>query len=309
MTSALTTFQQWLLFSSTALVVGCVAWRLIVVPGVPRSAGDHHAAHLSRQETAVASLGLMAAVALLVAWALRLVVQVMGFRDPFVPLWDDVSFLLFEVFFGTVWMLQGVVIALLSGSLWMARRRARSEGGTVVRPVGVAWVVATFLVLALATTLALSGHAYGADYRALAVTADALHTLAAGSWIGTLAVILKASRGASTDPPAFAAQIRAFSPLALVSGATLVLMGGALSWTHLTAVSDLWTLTYGRILSAKVALALVIFGLGAWNWKRGLPDLDSAEGAAAVRRRGGWEVMLAIGVILLTAVLVHSAKP
>lgn len=307
MTSALTTFQQWLLFSSTALVVGCVAWRIVVMPGAARILGEHSAG-VSSSEGSVAALGLTAVAALLVAWVLRLVVQVMGFRDPFVPLWEDVSFLLFEVFFGTIWMVQGAVIALLGGSIWVARRRARADG-TVMPSIGPAWAAATLLVVALATTLALSGHANGAHYRTLAVTADALHTLAAGCWMGTLGVILTAARSGAEDRSTFAAQITTFSPFALVSGATLVLMGGALSWTHLTAVSDLWTINYGRVLSAKVALAFVIFGLGAWNWKRGLPDLDSAEGAASVRRRGGWEVLLAAGVILLTAVLVHSAKP
>ena len=39
MTSLLTTLQQLLLFSATVLVTGCVAWRLIVVPGAVAAAG------------------------------------------------------------------------------------------------------------------------------------------------------------------------------------------------------------------------------------------------------------------------------
>ena len=97
--------------------------------------------------------------------------------------------------------------------------------------------------------------------------------------------------------------------MALVSGVVLVSMGVALAWTHLHAVSDLWTLTYGRILSAKVAVVLVIFGLGAWNWRRGLTACDTPDGASAVRRRATFEVSLAAGVILLTAILVHAPKP
>lgn len=306
MTSALTTLQQWLLFSATILVIGCAAWRLVVAPGsVAYSV-------LPGPARRVASAGLLASGVLLVAWALRMVVQVMGFRDPFVPLWDDVSFLLFEVFFGTLWMVQGVVVAALAVAFWAARR----QGSTV------AWWLVAFFSAGLALTLAMSGHAYGADNRLLAVTADALHTIAAGVWIGTLAVILTAGRVRASDggtgggmddesaaASTFGAQIRAFSPMALVSGGILVAMGGFLSWTHLTKVSDLWTLPYGRILSAKIGLAMLILSLGAWNWRRGLPEMDTAEGAAAVRRRGGLEVALAVGVILLTAILVHSGKP
>lgn len=314
MTSALTTLQQGLLFSATMLVIGCVAWRMVVLPG----AGGAGLAQLSgRPDRRVASLGFATTGALFVAWVLRMVVQVMGFRDPFVPLWDDVSFLLFEVFFGTLWMAQGVVIALLAGALWMARRSGSRAS----------WVTATVLAAGLALTLAMSGHAYGADNRWLAVAADALHTTAAGVWIGTLAVILTAGRPRMSDPaaagaaggpadtdgatptPTFGAQIRAFSPMALVSGGTLVVMGSFLSWTHLTTLSDFWTVPYGRYLSAKIGVAMVIFSLGAWNWRRGIPDMDSPAGAEAVRKRGAVEVALAVGVVLLTAILVHSGKP
>ena len=52
-----------------------------------------------------------------------------------------------------------------------------------------------------------------------------------------------------------------------------------------------------------------MLGLGALNWQQGLPVLDSKEGASAVRRRATREVALAFGVLVLTAVLVHSTKP
>lgn len=319
MISALTTLQQWLLFTGTVLVVGCVAWRVRVVPGALSALPVAGSSGVAGAERRVASLGFAATGVLAVAWILRMVVQVMGFRDPFVPLWDDVSFLLFEIFWGTVWMGQGVVIALLAGALWRAGRGERggaasgreASGGDHASGISVAWLSAALFVIALAGTLALSGHAMGVESgRALAVTADAVHTLAAGVWIGSLAVILTVGReSAAEDSTFFAAQIRSFSPMALVSGGALVAMGVLLAWKHLHAVSDLWSLQYGRILSAKLALVLLIFGLGFWNWRRGLPAADTPDGAAAVRRRAAWEVSLAVGVILLTAVLVHSPKP
>jgi putative copper export protein len=312
--SALTTFQQWLLFTATVLVVGCVAWRVRVVPGALRALRVAGSSGVAGAERRVASLGFAATGVLAVAWILRMVVQVMGFRDPFVPLWDDVSFLLFEIFWGTVWMGQGVVIALLAATLWLAGRGGKghaASGADHAPGISVAWAAAALFVIALAGTLALSGHAMGVESgRALAVTADAVHTLAAGVWIGSLAVILTVGReSGAEDSTFFAAQIRSFSPMALVSAGALVAMGVLLAWKHLHAVSDLWSLQYGRILSAKLALVLLIFGLGFWNWRQGLPAADTPDGAAAVRRRAAWEVLLAVGVILLTAVLVHSPKP
>jgi len=314
LTSALTTFQQWLLFSGATLIVGCVAWRIQVLPGALRALGGGDVSTIQRTERRVLSIARTSAGLLIVAWLLRLVVQVMGFRDPFVPLSEDVAFLLFEIFWGTVWMAQGAVILLLVGALWLAGGRRGSTDDDVraaASAIGVPWGAAALLVAGLALTIALSGHAVGADSAvALVVTADSLHTLAAGAWIGTLAVILLAARGtAGSDPRFFAAQISRFSPMALVSGGGLVGMGVVLGWVHLTAVSDLWTEPYGRILSAKVALVLVVFGLGFLNWKRGLPVADSVEGAAGVRRRAATEVGFAVAVLLLTAVLVHAPKP
>jgi copper transport protein len=315
LTWLLTTLQQWILFTGTVAVVGCVTWRMLIAPAAALALeGVEGRADLPVVERRVARAGAIASLVLVVGWVLRMVVQVMAFRDPFAPLWDDVSLLLFETFWGTVWMAQGVVVVLLAGALRTVAGRGHptptAHTADIVPPPGAGWITTGLLTLALVATLALSGHAMGADSgRALVVTADGLHALAAGCWIGTLGVILAFGGPDVGGPLLFAAQIRSFSPLALLSGGALVAMGVALSWSHLNAVSELATTTYGRLLSAKVALAGVVLALGFRNWQQGLPVVDTADGAAAVRRRGGLEVSLATVVILLTAVLVHSTKP
>lgn len=299
LTGVLTTVQQWALFSGVVIVVGCVAWVAVVSPRIRGQVAHDEADGLRRIQRAVASIGGFAVLALVAAWLLRMVVQVMGFRDPFVPLWEDVSFLLFETFWGTVWMAQGVVLPLLGVSFWLARGR-RSW----------AWWAAGGLALALVATLALSSHAMGVDSgRALIVTADAVHTLAAGTWIGSLGIILTAGRRTEPGSRLFAAQLRSFSRLAMASVAALTGMGVVLAWTHLQAVSDLWTTGYGRVLSAKVGLVGLVLLVGLWNWRMGLPNVDDTEGAAKVQRHATLEVSLAVGVLFLTAILVHSAKP
>ena len=307
--AVLAALQQWVLFLGTALVVGCVAWRVFIAPRamVLLAVGGDSA--LTSIENRVAGTGLVTTVVLLMAWTLRLVVQVMGFRDPFVPLWDDVSLLLFELFWGAVWMGQGAVVLLLGATFW----RLRATPGFDARRVRPLWWAAAALTLGLVATLALSSHAMGVERAVpVVVTADGLHALAAGCWIGSLAVILTAGRtSASTasDSAVFAAQIRSFSPIALTSGALLVLMGTALAWTHLQSVANLWGTTYGRLLSAKVGVAALVFGAGFWNWRQAQALSDRPEAAASVRRRASGEVLLAVGVLLLTALLVHSTKP
>jgi putative copper export protein len=302
--------QQWLFLSAASVSVGCVAWRLFVAPRAAASVPADTAAVLGRIAERVAGLGLIASLTLLVAWALRMVAQVAAFRDPFVPLWEDVSFLLFETFWGTVWMAQGVLLVLLAIAFWRARAAGPSSTPQEAPPV---WWIAAALAIAMVTTLALSSHAMGVERgRPWLVAADALHGLTAGTWIGSLAVILAVGRvgaGGDTDVGAFAAQIRSFSPLALASGIALVTMGSLLSWTHVQSWANLFGTPYGRILTAKVGLAGVVFAAGFWNWRRGLPDCDHPQGAEALRARAAGEVFMAMGVLLLTAVLVNSPKP
>lgn len=298
--SVLTTLQQWILFSATAAAVGCVAWRFVVARGAASSVPDA-AQVLGGVERRVASLGVLTVFVLLAAWVLRIVVQVWGFRDPFAPLREDVTFLLFETFWGTTWMIQGVTLPLLGLAFWRARRSGRA-----------AWGLAALLTLALVATLALSSHAMGVDTgKPLLVAADGVHALAAGGWIGSLGIILTVGRPDGTEgrTGVFAAQIRAFSPLAVVSVASLVTMGTILAWTHLDGLSNLWSTGYGRVLAVKVAVAAMALLAGFWNWRVGVPGLDSVDGARAVQRRAAWEVSFAVVVLLLTAVLVHSAKP
>lgn len=300
--SLLATLQQWLLFWGAVLAVGCVAWRLIVLPRAARVAGDSGAVGLDGIARSVARTGALVGLLLIVAWILRMVVQVRGFRDPFVPLWDDVSFLLFETFWGTVWMAQGAVLPILIGAFWWARGGSRA-----------AWRLAALPVLALVATLALASHATGVERgRALLVAADAVHALAAGCWIGSLSIIVTLGRPDRRSEEArrlFAAQLRAFSPMAIVSVAALIGMGAALSWTHLSGLSNLWATGYGRVLALKVALAGAVFLAGLINWRKGLAVSDTMDGAIAVHRRAALEVGLAVGVLLITAVLVHTVQP
>lgn len=299
--SLLTTLQQWLLFSGAVLAVGCVAWRSFVAPGASRAVGAPVAEQLAGVERSVAGAGAIAGFVLVIAWALRMVVQVMGFRDPFVPLWDDISFLLFETTWGTVWMVQGGLLPFLIGAfLW-----ARSGGAN-------AWRVVSLPVVGLIATLSLASHAMGVESaRSLLVIADAVHALAAGCWIGALALIVSVGRPDATEASRalFAAQLRAFSPMAVVSVSALIVMGMVLAWTHLAGLSNLWATGYGRVLMAKVAVAGGVLLAGLVNWRRGLVVLGTADGARSVHRRASMEVGMAVGVLLLTAVLVHSVKP
>jgi len=318
--TVLVPFQQWVLFVGVLFVIGCVAWRVLVAPGAMRLLASAYSPQVFEIERRVARAGFVAGLILLGTWVLRMVTQVILFRDPFVPISEDLSFLLFDTFWGTVWMAQGVIIALLAITFWLAAARrtvtgSHETGSPTPRSwtMSPPWWAAAVLVLMLVASLAMSSHAMGVESgRPLIVTADAVHGLAAGIWIGTLGVILTIGRrtfAADSSRDLFAAQIRAFSPMAIVGVIALVSMGTVLAWTHLTTWSDLWTITYGRLLAAKIALTAVVLAVGFVNWRKGIPVLGTESGSRGITRLARVEVGLAMGVIVLTALLVNSVKP
>ena len=295
--------QRWLMHAGVLLIVGVVAWTGIVRPAAISAlradgVGPHTPKALQEVSRGVARLGRATAALLIPVWALSLVVQLLGFRDPFVPLSEDLSFLLRETFWGTLWVAQGVILLLLSlGPGKLARRPART-----------AFAV---LVIALPVTLALSSHAMSetGTHRIIAVTADASHILAVGAWMGSLMLILLVGSRSEDRGFLLAAQLRAFSPVALTAVPILILMGGTLSFYHLSAVQDLWSTPYGRVLLGKLLFAGAVLLLGLVNCRLGLPTLYSPTGRRTVRRRAAWEVATAGIVLAFTAVLTGMPSP
>ncbi len=312
--------QRAALQSGTVFVVGVGAWTWIVGPaadGLLRAEGNGSEPRrdLTRLRRAIIRSGSWVTGLLLPFWALGLVVQVAGFRDPFVPLREDVLFLLGSTFWGSVWLAQGLVLLLLGLSLRTLAGSGEptdtSSSDEAIRPLGPRSTVTAVLIVALPVTLALSSHAMAVSggHRIVAVAADASHALAAGTWIGSLALIVFVSRRSADRGLLVAAQLRAFSPMALVAVPVLLVMGGVLSVYHLSSIADLWSHPYGRLLSAKLLAAGAVLLLGLLNWRRGIPSLSSEAGRRMVRRRATWEVAAAALALAVTGVLTGTASP
>jgi putative copper resistance protein D len=314
-------FQRWTMQAGALFIVGIAAWRWIVWPrSVLMVSEGARLGEVGRRSdetlSSVAGMGCTAATVLLGAWLLAFLVNILGFRDPFVPLREDAVFLLTRTFWGRVWMVQGILaVGLVSVFASLAQSRARvpdCEGSdTLAARRSPGWATATSLAIALPVTMALSSHAMSVsgDGRLIAVGADSVHILAAGTWIGSLTVILLLGYQSEYEPPFIASQLRAFSPMALVAVPLLVLMGGTLGLQHVPTIQDLWEAPYGRVLVGKVLLAGVVLFVGFVNWRRGLPVLDSHTGLRSVRRRAAFEVGLAGVVLGFTAALTGMTTP
>ena len=164
-------------------------------------------------------------------------------------------------------------------------------------------VIAGLAAVAGIVVTAFLGHAGAGDSPLLNTGVDALHLLAASAWIGGLSIVLIGIR--KVEPTERPAMLRRFARVATIGLAAVVATGVLRAVAELTAVSDLWTTDFGRLLLIKTGLVGVIALLGAANHFRHVPR----GSVSAVRRNGSIEVGLAALVLLATAALVDIAPP
>jgi putative copper export protein len=144
-----------------------------------------------------------------------------------------------------------------------------------------------------------------------------VHRVVAGLWIGTLFMLVVAGlvrlmrdNAAGERRGAIAADlVNGFSPLALTCGAFVVLSGIVTAVRHLNPFSSLWTTPYGYTLILKLCIVAVVFGLGAWNWRRVRPTLGTGDAAVRIRRSATGELAAAALVLAVTAILVSLPSP
>ncbi|MBL8552868.1 MAG: copper homeostasis membrane protein CopD [Phenylobacterium sp.] len=127
----------------------------------------------------------------------------------------------------------------------------------------------------------------------LHLTADILHALAAGVWVGALVAFLallswRRHQDAVRDA-ALQKALQGFAGVGSVLVATLVATGLINSWFLIgpTRLSGLWTTPYGQLLSLKLVVFLAMLGLAAANRFRLTPDLGLALSNADFSR-GRW---------------------
>lgn len=167
--------------------------------------------------------------------------------------------------------------------------------------------------LVAATSFATNGHTRVGDLATVATLADLTHLVVVSAWGGGLVLLglaLRARHRSGTtaaDPASTIALVVRFSTLATVTVLLVGVSGLVLSWNEIRTLDGLTRTTYGRLVLAKVALVLVIAGIGAYNHYRLLPALRVGRATAALARLRSTvriETLALVAVIALTAVLV-----
>jgi putative copper export protein/mono/diheme cytochrome c family protein len=190
--------------------------------------------------------------------------------------------------------------------------RFRSDRGWRSRSDGL---IASVLAAGFAASLAWTGHG-GAGSGALGevqLVADALHSLAAASWIGALPPLLlllaRARRIGGEPSRAMAAQATwRFSQLGIVSVCVLLATGIVNTCFLVGSMPGLVGTEYGRLLLAKVALFAAMVCLAGANRFRLLPRLIGSEKPGArvlghIEHNGFIELLLGLVVLIIVGVL------
>ena len=231
-----------------------------------------------------------------------------------------------ETSYGETWLLQAFMTALLFAIVFFIDRKNRKydsfspEANAKISILWLGLVVCALLFLAPS----LSGHARAASREyPFAVVSQWLHLIAVGVWLGGLfhlALILPRSIGDFNSRQrlsVLADAIPRFSRYAITFSLLLALTGVYSSWIHIKDFSDLWTSVYGIVLTAKIAvfiLMLVLGGLNSFVLRPRLAQLiteaDSESGILRASqnfyRAVGIEMALGAIALLLAAALAFA---
>lgn len=218
-----------------------------------------------------------------------------------------------DTLFGRVWEIRLALAIVLTVVVTVFRRRADDRDWSIFGAWGVV------LAGALLAMIAWAGHAAAERdaNRYIHLSADAVHLLAAGGWVGALIpLVLLLSRANAASHERFkisVVAIRRFSGLGLVCVGGLLLTGIVNTWYLVGNVPVFLGTRYGQLLLVKIMLFAVMVTLAAINRLRLSPQLlaalDTARGASAAPvlrrlwRNAIIEIALGVTIVGIVGVL------
>lgn len=227
---------------------------------------------------------------------------------------------IFESSFGQ-WYLVRIPLVASMALLLIGQVRRWALTFQNARSVIVWWVLWALLSGALLATSTFSGHAAVASPRIVSLVNDLLHLAAGATWFAGIVVLAIAlpdgwtgHRGVKRLEVLSPAILR-FSRVAMVSLTIVAITGTINSFLHVHAVRDLIDSGYGRTLTIKIGLFLVILALGGINHFFIRDRLEEArlrgEPASAqrtIRKTVALELAVALLLMTMTGLLVGLAR-
>jgi putative copper resistance protein D len=223
--------------------------------------------------------------------------------------------------------LQTVLLQTQFGHLWACRFGCCLILGILLFSGSHELIIAVFSFAILAS-LAAAGHSGAVVTNAglLPIAGDIGHLIAAALWPGglvpLLVLLVGQYRTADQSTAMFVADVvRRFSNLSLVVVGLLVATGLLNTYFIVGSPGALFTTGYGRLLLFKIALFVLMLGLGAWNLFVLKPRLSRAAMVESQTARAAMmpmqslirsvacETFLAVGVVLVIGFLGATPPP
>jgi copper resistance protein D len=224
-----------------------------------------------------------------------------------IPAPQIVSALLSETRYGDIWLVRHALWLLLAALLGL-REPERDAADWLALRFGGLMLGAAGLVAGAA-----AGHAATAPGRSdLSIAVDAIHLLAAGVWAGALVPFALFLRWAQPDRhdgiPAITAAVavRRFSTLGLASVAVMLVTGAYAALQQIGSIPALLGTTYGRWLSAKLAILALVLGVALLNRAHLRPRIDRAVAGPGICETAGEPIARLSRFVLLEAALVAA---
>ena len=292
-------------FATTIMVGGIILFRrLLLEPalasgGAPPSAADR----ALRTITLIFRVSFVLAVASWGAWLLSVAAEIA--RLPVVrALFDETTVtVLTRTRFGHAWTARLIIAVLIAAGAIAFDRRD-------IRPPRWWHFASILLAVCFLGSLASSGHAGAQEGISGPIhwSADFLHLVAAGAWLGSLpplALILSSARTAADAASLTLATLvtHRFSLLGLASVATLAITGLINALSLVGSLSALVGTPYGRLLVAKVALFAAMLGIAAVNRFGLVPRLPAQTAIGDLGRNALLELSFGLLILVIVGML------
>jgi putative copper resistance protein D len=219
---------------------------------------------------------------------------------------ETLSSVLWDTSFGLVWALRVPLMILILAVIWWRRAYALSRH---------AIALLSFLAAILLASLAGVGHTqvHEGVSAGVHVTADAVHLLAAGAWLGgllPLCLFLAPDQTAQVSNDEAVRILSRFSGMGYVAVAVLTASGSISSWFLIGSLPHLIDTSYGQLLLLKLGLFGLMLLLALSNRFWLVPAIAQSKTAtgserllARLRRQVGEELVLGLLVVGIVSVL------
>lgn len=269
------TFVRFTSFAANALVFGLVPVLLLVVRPAfsPLPAGDwaDGRSRLMERFGGLAGAALLASAAATVIGLVLQVVLLSSLQGGEIS--GSAVAAVADTSFGRWYLIRlpllGALAVLLVGRIqqWSLAGLGDRQGG----PTTLWWVAWAGLGLALLSTSTFSGHAAVASPRAVAIVNDIIHLASVGTWFTGIVVLAVAlpdawlGRTPTDRLLVLAPSVLRFSHVAFVSITIAAITGTINSFLNVGTLGDMLETGYGRVLTLKIAVFLLILAIGGIN--------------------------------------------